>query len=85
MAQIEKQLARFALFGSAGSGMVAALVRLGNDLFVQDLHVIDHQQTQIANDVERQRLIGNVIAVNVEPEALALDAAAIAEADGKIK
>jgi hypothetical protein len=60
-------------------------VALADDLRVQDPRVGHHQQPQIAHDVGGQRLVIDVVAVDVEPEALALDRATVCEVDLEVE
>ena len=63
----------------------AALVRLGDDRLVADAHGADHQQAQVAHDVVGERLVCDVVAVDVEAERIAAKAAAVGEVDLEVE
>ncbi len=50
---------------------------LGDDPLAKDAHGADHQQPQVADDVGGERLVGDVGALDVEPEVAALQAPAV--------
>src|SRR5262245_27207463 len=82
MTQIE--VAR-ALFQRRGGRSGGALVPLLDDLLVEDLHAPHHPQAQVANDVLRERVVVDVITVDIEPESLPLQATAVGELHGEIE
>jgi hypothetical protein len=45
---------------------------LDDNRFVQDTHRFDHQQSHIRHDVIRQRLIVNIVVLNIQPKCLPL-------------
>ena len=67
------------------AGGCRPLVRLGNDLLLQDAHFADHEQSQIRDDGVRQVPVRDVIAGDVQSEILALNAAAVGEFNLKIE
>ena len=54
-----------------------SLVWLADDPLMEDADACQHQQPQVADDVRGEVLVTDVSAVDVQPEALALDAAAV--------
>ncbi len=60
-------------------------MRFFDDPLVADAHRARHQQAHVAYDVIRQGGIGNFVAFDVQPEFLALQAAAIAEVDPEVE
>jgi hypothetical protein len=60
-------------------------VALADDPLLHDADRSDHQQPQVADDVGRQLVVGDVGAVDVEPEPLALQPAAVGELDLEIE
>jgi len=63
----------------------AALVAFADDLLVEDAHLADHQQAQVAHDISGELGVGDAFALDVEAEALALDAAAVGEVDFEVE
>ena len=45
----------------------------------------DHQQPQVADDVRREHVVGDVVAIYVEAETLALDSASVGEVDLEVE
>jgi hypothetical protein len=62
-----------------------ALMGLVDDLFVEDLDGADHEEAQVADDVIGEGGIGNIVAVNIKAEVLALEAAAVGELEFKVE
>ncbi len=62
-----------------------ALVRLLDDRLVHDAHALDHEQPELPDDPRGELVVRDVVAFDVEPEALALDAAAVAEIDLEVE
>jgi hypothetical protein len=60
-------------------------VALADDPLVHDADRPHHQQPQVADDVGRQLVVGDVGTVDVEPEALALQPAAVDELDLEVE
>jgi hypothetical protein len=63
----------------------SALVRLRDDLFVQNTHLPDHQQAHIPNDVSGQCVIGDRVTLNIQAKSLALNAASVGELNLEVK
>ena len=63
----------------------AALVRLIEDCLVADAHRADHQEAEVAHETIGKRFVGDVLAVDVEPESAAGKAAAVREIDLEIE
>jgi hypothetical protein len=67
------------------AGRCRPLVRLLDDLLLQDAGFSDHEQSQISDDGLRQVPVRDVIADDVPSEILALNAAAVREFNLKIE
>jgi len=63
----------------------AALVRLLDDPLPDDADLADHQEAHVADDVVGELGVTDVVAVDIEAELLALQAAAIREIDLEIE
>ena len=83
MAEVDQRpvVGRTALRYGAGR----ALVALADDPLVEDADIADHEQPQVTHHVGRELLVGDLLAVDVEAEALALDAAAVGELDLEVE
>ena len=60
-------------------------MRLGEDDLVADPDRAHHQEPQVADDVVGERQIRDVVALDVEPEPLALQAAPVRELDVEVE
>jgi hypothetical protein len=73
--------------GGRGTELAAsrALVALAKDPLVEDPHLPDHEQPQVAHDVGGQLVVVDVVAVDVEAKALPLDPPAVGEAHYEVE
>jgi len=62
-----------------------ALVRLLDDVFVEDASLLDHEQAQVLHDQIRENAVVDVLTVDVQAEVLTLDAAAIPESNLEVE
>src|SRR5215218_2717619 len=61
------------------SRRLGPLVPLGDDLLVEDAHLLRHEQPHVLHNVSCQLLLGDVLAFYVEPEVLSLQASPVGE------
>jgi hypothetical protein len=61
------------------SRRLGPLVPLGDDLLVEDAHLLHHQQPHVLHYLSCQLLLGDVLTFYVEPETLPLQAAPVGE------
>ncbi len=61
------------------------LVRLGNNALVGDGHPADHEQSQVLDDVSRERIVADIVALDVKAKALPLQPATVRECDVEVE
>src|SRR5262249_39076671 len=79
MAEIEECIAGWRLFQRH------PLMLFDNDFFSQNANLLYHQQAQIADNICRQRFIGDIASCYIEAEILALDTTPIGEIDLEVE